>query len=164
MIDQIMRYLIVVVLWQTSQEHKICKYFCTQSYQNEIMRYDMHSDIRFIAYLIMRHDTCHILCMRWGKRQNFQICIRTEFLLTQSYCFSSAGHENTVGLGDVVVLPRANVIKLFPPKFTNFRNKLECLSVASFSSQVKWLGGKARSLPLRWAHERKARYSITSKY
>jgi len=25
MIDQIMRYLMVVVLWQLSQEHKICK-------------------------------------------------------------------------------------------------------------------------------------------
>jgi hypothetical protein len=102
--------------------------------------------------------------MRQASKLSAKICLRTEFLLTQSYCFSSAGHENTDGLGDVVVLPRANVIKLFPPKFTNFRNKLECLSVASFSSQVKWLGGKARSRPLRWAHERKARYSITSKY
>jgi len=65
--------------------------------------------------------------MRQASKLSAKICIRTEFLLTQSYCFSSAGHENTVGLGDVVVLPRANVIKLFSPKFTNFRNKLDCL-------------------------------------
>ncbi len=28
--------------------------------------------------------------------------------------------------------PRPNVIKLFRPQFTNFRNKLECLSQVSF--------------------------------
>jgi hypothetical protein len=40
--------------------------FSIQSYQNEIMRYDMQSDIRYKSYLIMRHDTCHIF-------QNFQL-------------------------------------------------------------------------------------------
>jgi hypothetical protein len=31
--------------------------------------------------------------------------------------------------------PGPNVIKLFRPKFTNFRNKLECLSLASFPAK-----------------------------
>jgi hypothetical protein len=32
--------------------------------------------------------------------------------------------------------PGANALKHFCPKFTNFRNKLKCLSLASFSSPV----------------------------
>jgi hypothetical protein len=32
--------------------------------------------------------------------------------------------------------PAENVVKRFCPSFTNFRNKLECLCLASFSSLV----------------------------
>ena len=41
-----------------------------------------------------------------------------------------------------VVRPVANVIKLFWPKFTDFRYKLQCLSLASFSSKFNVCGSK----------------------
>jgi len=39
-------------------------------------------------------------------------------------------------VGSLIRSPGANVIKLFCLLFTDFHNKLECLSLASFSSLV----------------------------
>jgi hypothetical protein len=49
--------------------------------------------------------------------------------------------------------PGSNVIKLFRSQVTNFRNKLECVRLASLSSLVHFVS-KARSLPSSVAPER----------
>jgi hypothetical protein len=51
-----------------------------------------------------------------------------------------------VGLGR----PGANVIKLFSPQFTNFLNKLECLSLQVFPAYCKPL--QTRTEPIRMDH------------
>ncbi len=43
--------------------------------------------------------------------------------------------------------PGLNVKNFLRPEFTNFRNKLECLSLASIFSLVQCIWVKARSLP-----------------
>ncbi len=51
------------------------------------------------------------------------------------------------GIKQTIYIPRANVIKIFTPVIYEFRNKLECLSMESFSSLVLFVG-KARFYPI----------------